>query len=95
MNCPCALFRFSFPMKTKIFVTALDIRRGKKQSSSHCPVARAIHRAMGNKLAVVNYENVLIKNVEYPMPPTCRFFISDFDGGAKVVPISFTLRIAG
>lgn len=80
----------------KVCVTQEDIKKGKRNSSILCPVARAIKRAAGCRYARVSH-----RWIEWgrrfedarptPAPPEVSRFVSDFDLRAKVEPFEFDL----
>lgn len=78
-------------------VTEEDIKEGIKEDCWRCPIARAINRALpdGWVCDVSNYKVTLIKNLcpveVHPLPWVARGFISMFDSGNVVEPITFEL----
>lgn len=76
-------------------VTLEDIRLGQKQNCQHCPVARALWRAMPieGKFIFVGVWNVQLRDKEYPLPEVVSRFIRDFDSGKNVEPFSFELEL--
>lgn len=71
----------------KIEVTQADIDQGETCSTSDCPVALAIIRAVGKELYIsVKNERVYISPKFYPLPQEVQDFIGSFDGGPGCLP---------
>lgn len=87
-------------MKTKleINVTEGDIKRGIKENTLTCPIARATNRAFkykeGVAVGVWTLSLYLSKNkpILVNLPIKAQRFIIRFDDGKKVKPFKFILR---
>lgn len=87
----------------KINVTAADIKNGIKQSSSNCPVALAIKRALKRKpldmklkyISLRSYHGSVYYNLycTFDFPDKVTKQIRLFDNGKKIKPFSFTIDI--
>lgn len=81
--------------KIEVEVTALDIKRGIKGDPYRCPVARALRRASCKRDVVAGMGNIFIGPPSdrrwWHTPADVREFIDDFDNGAEVSPMKFTL----
>lgn len=76
----------------KIHVTEKDIKNGKMGSETSCPITLAIKRRFKRKDISANCISIRIGNVSFIVPWKVCEFISRFDHGKKVRPISFFLR---
>jgi len=75
-------------------VTAEDIANGTRASCANCPVARAVHRALGSPANVGLFE--IWANDPFRQVKTTRAvrkFICDFDDGKPVAPFSFDIDV--
>ncbi len=74
-----------------ITVTDEDIEKGKPDSPSRCPIARAMTRLGCKNVWVVewyvDYDDV--RDVQLPVE--AQMFINQFDAGKPVQPITFEL----
>ena len=81
-------------MKKIINITAKDIKNGKRQDCSACPIALAATRAfkikMGCGAMILSGDEV--KTPNYYLPIKAMRFIKDFDGGKTVAPFKFTIK---
>lgn len=82
-----------------ITVTKTDIKKGKKESTTCCPIALAVKRKLKKPQLIYvfrdeirfgrqwgnNYDN------DIDLPKSAVKFIDKFDDGEKVKPFSFTL----
>jgi hypothetical protein len=78
----------------RLTVTAEDIRDGKRESCSSCPMALALNRA-GFETAYVNLWFVRESANGLPLfslSESAMQFVSDFDAGKPVQPATFVLR---
>jgi hypothetical protein len=78
----------------RLTVTAEDIRDGKRESCSSCPMALALNRA-GFETAYVNLWFVRESANGLPLfslSESAMQFIADFDAGKPVQPATFVLR---
>lgn len=78
-------------MKKLINITQKDIELGIPQSSSHCPVARAIKRALKPKDIYVDCMNVIIGRKVFVLPHAITNFVQGVDFGLPVKPLKFIL----
>ena len=62
----------------RIEVTQEDIDAGEADNCTECPVALAIRRACSG-MALVHYDEVMLGQEWYPLPPEAREFILAFD----------------
>ena len=75
-----------------INVTAEDIKKGFKWSDRCCPVARAMIREYGRAVCVSSiYWRFANSKTTHCLPIVATRFISRFDRGDKVKPLSFTI----
>lgn len=80
----------------KVYVTRIDIERGKRCHSCKCPVARAIRRHgwPGARVGGMTVSEKLDGDHPYSnLPIRAQNFIGRFDAGEKVKPFSFTLKL--
>lgn len=83
----------------RIEVLQSDIDHGERHCCERCPVARAITRAIGNRVAVAVYADrgaeLGITSGGYTrwisLPDEVIEFINRFDIGLKVAPFTFEL----
>jgi ribosomal protein S14 len=74
-------------------VTAEDIRTGLRDSAYSCPIAIALCRrgfrdaAVGTRLVHFGHK------AASELPPKAKKFVSEFDGGQEVKPMSFHMPI--
>lgn len=89
-------------IKKRCNITARDIKLGKRNECDRCPGARAIKRATKLFPSVRKYQielypteaskpNLAAARVAR-MPPALHTFISRFDAGKSVKPMSFILE---
>lgn len=78
-------------MKKLINITPNDIKYGLRQSTSCCPVARAIKRALRPKDIYVDSMNVIIGRKVFLLPHAVTNFIQGFDIGLPVKGFKFLL----
>lgn len=89
-----------YPDTIEVHVTADDIKSGRRFASRACPVALAMHRAVGNKWGCVSVHHAYPfadEHEEWPSPAyylteTAVEFVASFDGKKPVKPFKFTLR---
>jgi len=83
----------------KITVTERDIKKGKRQTATRCPIALAIQRTFPGLRVSVNTEEARIGGTHYNLPDKATAFITEFDFSSHPVlkPFSFRLgrKIAG
>ena len=81
----------------KVNVTAEDIARGIRVSANSCPVARALQRCTGDRLATVDGSRATVNYhrnfARFRLPPEVSYFVSDFDAGRPVAPFSFEFEV--
>lgn len=76
----------------KVRVTRDDIRKGKPNSSTSCPIARALRRQGFDRIKVDTCEiTVGRKKEKFIMSYAAQAFIDDFDMWGKAKPSVFTL----
>ena len=82
-------------------VTVKDIRKGKRNEATRCPVALAIKRQIGSDRLVVYEGFCFIGNrynlydyriTQYPFSRHTRNWIHEFDKTGKGKPFSFILK---
>jgi hypothetical protein len=91
------------PKSARILVRVeeLDIRAGRRENCEGCPLALAIHRALGYPVYVAGEDvgectgdpKVLGSRLAV-LPARARRFVKDFDAGRKVRPFEFRLSVA-
>lgn len=74
-------------------VTQDDIDRGVRGSTTDCPVARALCRAVPNAFIRVWKDVAFVRIHRVEIPPKVRRFIHDFDDYRAVKPFSFEIDI--
>lgn len=84
-------------------VTADDIASGKESDCAHCPVARAIGRALRDinhnlgaeaaYLGITIYSAGRFRRWHVTPPVVVSFWMRDFDMGRVVPPFAFRLEI--
>lgn len=75
-------------------VTQRDIELGVRNSSTHCPVARALHRHRPFRYATVNgFEAYNPWHGTTPLPLNVQQFVAAFDDGDPVAPLQFTVEV--
>lgn len=82
-------------MQLTIDVTAEDIRLGSPQHSCKCPIARAFKRATGETVQVGNgsvSKQTKSGYLRTHLPWEARQFITLFDVGREVEPITFEVE---
>jgi hypothetical protein len=81
-------------MKTvTIEVTASDIFQGRPSEAFECPVAIAAARALG-KTAGLTTTSMLVGGDQFiTVPPQVTEWITRFDTGQPVEPITFTVNV--
>lgn len=82
----------------RIYVTARDIERGRKNSHTYHPIARAIwHRVTDGTLVQLVHEQVMLCGhgirLWLDLPLSAVLFARAFNDAANVTPISFALAI--
>lgn len=81
------------PNKTyRVQVTADDIRRGKRESSHYCPIARALKRTFHTYVVSVVGEDVCVREDEYLLPEEAVEFQWAFDVAEPVKPFEFEME---
>lgn len=93
------------PAELVISVTADDIALGERESACRCPIARAVARLLG--VTTNSEQHVAVERTEmdvwfpadpsatvaYLLPVGAGRFITAFDSGDAVEPITFTARL--
>ena len=76
----------------RIHVLKRDIQNGKRCNTSCCPIALAVRRQThsGGWAVQVGFGDVDVKGRIYQFPAAAASFISSFDRGRPVKPITFT-----
>lgn len=86
-------------MTLTISVRQSDIERGRKGDCHHCPIARALARALPPTIKPIkiqvgvgflHFETSEHKRYSAPTPEQARNFIHDFDKEIEVKKIRFT-----
>lgn len=80
--------------KVAVQVTTGGIKLGVKKETGSCPIARALKYLKFQKVSVSAYEVYFsYKGVVYdaPLPAAARRFISRFDEGKTVKPLTFNI----
>lgn len=73
-----------------IRVTARDILKGRRDSTTLCPIARAARRDLKMPLLGVIPEFICLESgFLFSLPPSAREFIQAFDAGGPVTPFQF------
>lgn len=80
------------PATVMVKVGPLDIKRGWRCSPGHCPVARAMKRALGSRHMHVATEYWDVDGAVFPNPREVTLFIKRFDRGQPVKPFTFRIR---
>lgn len=84
-------------MKVTIEVTQADIDAGTPGLGCMCPVALAVHRALPHLPDAYIYSYGVAEDSRTAhfadLPRAARDFISTFDGGDDVAPLSFDLDV--
>jgi hypothetical protein len=91
-------------LRVHVKVNALDIASGFRDCGGGCPLALAIHRAIGAPVDV-GPESIFEYNEAFDreddpgrrlakLPPRARRFLAEFDASRKVRPFGFYLRLA-
>ena len=80
-------------MLIHVDVTELDIHSGHPSDSMRCPIAIALRRAVGREVVDVygTYCEVRGRRADLPVP--ARVFVSRYDDGDPVGPLTFELDI--
>lgn len=81
--------------KIVIEVNQDDIDNGKKYNGCDCPIALAIKRCGVSKMPVVSAWGIVLncsKNERFIPPLAAMVFMSRFDAGLPVHPITFELE---
>lgn len=78
-------------MKLRVEVTAEDIRKGVKDDTCKCPVARALKRIFPGSPVEVGVTYVSIRGVVAAAPRSVRRFVDRFDMGKRVRPAVFVI----
>lgn len=79
-------------------VTALDIKRGTRNTLSQCPIARAIRRlkfkdvSIGGTARFTKGSGKNALRLVFDIPKAASTFIGRFDLGKPVKPFTFTVR---
>jgi hypothetical protein len=78
-----------------VSVTKRDISRGRRCSSSTCPVAWALNRRTAKKWDVACGRCLLFATAHWsaPMPEVVKDFVDAFDNGKPVKPFRFRLDV--
>jgi hypothetical protein len=77
----------------RIEVTAEDIAAGEPRHSCHCPVARAISRAMGAAWEAYGDEAGACDTDDWiDLPAEAERWIAAFDAGRPVEPFAFEVE---
>lgn len=83
----------------KIFVTKKDIKKGKRNSFKHCPIALSLKRrkvyfeAINEGCIITDgYDDENSEAGKIPLPQIAKRFIARFDTGNKVMPFSFKVK---
>lgn len=82
-----------------ISVTEDDIKNGRRNQCSDCPIALALFRALGWEIGINrNYIKISqwyakIGFVSYLLPKEASIFVCDFDSKKEVLPFEFNLDI--
>lgn len=81
-----------------IHVSAFDIERGRKNSHTYHPIARAVWHQLADKTIVqLIHEQVMICDHGFrcwlDLPMRAVRFAREFNDAMKVTPISFTLPV--
>lgn len=74
----------------KVHVTSKNIKEGKRGKCCECPVALAI-RDVSMWIPMVLNPDIRINNKWMKVPPEVKEWITRYDCGDKVEPISFEL----
>ena len=90
----------TLPAHLTVEVTQRDIDLGKRINSDRCPIALAVNRLVPGYVTVVNRTDITIfgpgpKHRQwrtFKTPAVMALFIAQFDRGAKVYPITFSLN---
>lgn len=81
-------------MRTRIEVTATDIRLGVFGSACKCPVARAVKRALHTRHVYVRENGVMeIRGIRIKTPTRIGSWIDSFDAGNRMSPTTFNLNL--
>jgi hypothetical protein len=77
-------------MRVRVEVTKNDIRRGRRCDSCHCPIARAVRRAVKGQGIMVHHNG----SIDIGVPPSQKRerFIEKFDSYEPVEPIVFLMN---
>lgn len=79
----------------RVIVTQEDIDLGKPYDSWHCPIARALWRAIGRKCAVGTDDFRLPGTCgPVPLPNSAHEFINRFDDHEHVEPFEFEIPVS-
>lgn len=89
-----------------VIVTQVDIEEGRPENSYHCPVAKALTRALqlgsgkypqievaSGSFKIRPWEHTPSNSIHYPLPNDIFHWIRMFDKGFEVWPISFEVYI--
>lgn len=79
-------------MRLKINVTASDIALAKKRDCRKCPVARAINRHLGRKVARVHGDGTITIDKKYYDLRSVIKFVEKYDKDIIVRPFSFYIE---
>jgi len=80
-------------MKVRFRITQKDIREGLGGECRKCPVALAIARRVNQPVFVSPTPGINIGHYVWDMPIKILEFVTRFDWGMLVQPMSFTLDI--
>jgi hypothetical protein len=86
-------------MKIDISVTKRDIKRGKREDSTLCPITYAVRRSLGIKLnqIIVGSGGIMVEilkgrtRLKAKLPEEARGFVTIFDASGKAEPLKFKL----
>lgn len=79
-------------IRKTINVSKKDIETGVKATCASCPVALALTRVLGRKVAVTGPSfRFWEEDQTHSLPPKVWKFVDDFDHGRPVQPFAFTL----
>lgn len=90
----------SYPKTLPIKVTATDIRLGRPEKPSLCPIARATTRTLkGNKRVFVDGLEIEVRagraEIYYSLTKRAQKFVERFDARKSVKPFEFRAKLQG
>jgi len=75
-----------------VHVTQEDIAQGRPSEADHCPVARALTRALGEPISVGDrWYRLRATWSDGLLPRPARTFVKRFDASQPVAPFTFTV----